>query len=214
MNENAILVLTGLGLAVLLGFWQLLWRPYAVDSFRQDLYAVRDRLFDIAMRHPKEFGFNSEGYQNLRAQLHSMIRFAHQATFLSACLLRIFRRLGYLEARKQVGPFEAETARLEPAVAKLVRGEIRAWRRSTLIFLFKACPGFLTLIGWIILSGVCSAIWQLLKKGPRLLWTQYKAMRMAKLESQLEEIRVAMVAEAELSQDEIPCHRARKVALV
>ncbi len=59
-------------------FWCL--RGYRIDAFRQNLFALRDELFDYAAGGAVPF--EHQAYTKLRTSLNSMIRFAHRATFL------------------------------------------------------------------------------------------------------------------------------------
>ncbi len=55
-------------------FW--LYRDYCVDLFRQRMFALRDELFDEALRHNIPFDHGSYGV--LRVAMNGFIRFAHQ----------------------------------------------------------------------------------------------------------------------------------------
>jgi hypothetical protein len=65
----------------LLGLWFLYWwcvRRYCRDKFRNDLFAMRDRLFDLAATVPD--GFKDPGYQYLRTTFNGFIRMADKVT--------------------------------------------------------------------------------------------------------------------------------------
>ena len=57
-------------------YW--LWRDYRVDKFRQDMFALRDSLFDYAAGG--HISFSHPAYGILRTRMNGMIRFAHEAT--------------------------------------------------------------------------------------------------------------------------------------
>lgn len=63
-------------------FW--LWRGYRVDRLRQQLFALRDELFDYAAAGA--VAFEHPAYTRLRRTLNGVIRFSHRATFLQLIL--------------------------------------------------------------------------------------------------------------------------------
>jgi hypothetical protein len=60
------------------------WRPYRADQLRQELFGLRDQLFDYAAGGG--VSFDHPAYTRLRTTLNGMIRFAHRVTFLRLCL--------------------------------------------------------------------------------------------------------------------------------
>ena len=75
-EANAILSIISLAL-----LWFLVsdaWPAYRVDVFRQDLFDIRDLLFDVAVANPRLFEHPS--YMQLRSRINSSIRFAHKFT--------------------------------------------------------------------------------------------------------------------------------------
>jgi hypothetical protein len=70
------------GLWILL-FW--LYRDYCVDKFRQDMFALRDELFDAARDGAVDF--QHPAYGILRHTMNGFIRFAHRFTLLEALLM-------------------------------------------------------------------------------------------------------------------------------
>jgi hypothetical protein len=81
MTANA-LVLTlestsALVLFALLVFWLI--PNYRVDSFRQQVFAVRDDLFDYARSGKIDFGHPA--YRLLRQSANGFLRYAHRLTF-------------------------------------------------------------------------------------------------------------------------------------
>jgi hypothetical protein len=76
-TEAATSLLSVVSLAIL---WKLikLWNNHRVDTIRQDLFEVRDELFDVALKHP--FLFKHPSYVRLRQSVNICIRFAHKFT--------------------------------------------------------------------------------------------------------------------------------------
>ena len=92
MNEQHILLASLISLAsiVIMGFW--LYRDYRVDTLRQQLFCLRDSLFDDAAAALVDF--EHPAYGMLRTTLNGFIRFAHRVNFFHAiAVVFIFRRL-------------------------------------------------------------------------------------------------------------------------
>ena len=60
-------------------FWFQVWIPYRIDTYRQDLFALRDELFQLAS--DKNIPYNDPVYSDLRNFINGIIRFAHRVTF-------------------------------------------------------------------------------------------------------------------------------------
>lgn len=72
INALSALVTLGMGLV----FFYVIWRHYVVDVTRQDLFELRDQLFDLAAEGKLEF--NSNRYKTLRRIFNANIRFTHE----------------------------------------------------------------------------------------------------------------------------------------
>jgi len=83
-------IISLIGLAGLWALWYYFWKPQRVDAFREELFALRDSLFDLAadgvvpFRHP--------AYAQLRLLINGMIRFAHRLTFPTMIVAAITSR--------------------------------------------------------------------------------------------------------------------------
>lgn len=93
MNAQQITVIlyNTLGLVALWGV-ALRWRAYKVDKLRQEIFNLRGELFDFA--RVGGVSFSNRSYARLRLLLNSMIRFAHELSFvrLAATLALEHRR--------------------------------------------------------------------------------------------------------------------------
>ena len=81
-----LLLLTGLGI---LGWWAYFfgWQRAGDDAFRQDLFALRDALFDAATTY--QIPYAHPAYYTLRRRIHGFIRHPERATLLHGCLYRV-----------------------------------------------------------------------------------------------------------------------------
>ncbi len=57
------------------------YQTYRVDKFRQDLFLIRDELFDAALN--QEVSFDDRGYILTRQLINGMIRFGHRLSVLN-----------------------------------------------------------------------------------------------------------------------------------
>ena len=57
---------------------------YRLDSFRQEMFGLRDELFDYAASG--QIGFDDPAYRLLRQSMNGYIRYAHRITFFRLCV--------------------------------------------------------------------------------------------------------------------------------
>src|SRR5665213_3021352 len=74
--------LASAGIAIL----YMLYRDYRVDRLRDELFAMRDSLFDYACEQDL---LNHEAYKQLRSIINSMLRFGHKVTFARFLLVAL-----------------------------------------------------------------------------------------------------------------------------
>jgi hypothetical protein len=77
--NGIVSTLSLIGIVVLV-FW--LYRGYRVDKFRQDMFALRDELFDFA--DSGAISFDDPAYGFLRRTMNGYIRFGHRLSLLHA----------------------------------------------------------------------------------------------------------------------------------
>lgn len=76
--QLATIISSALTLIVLILLVFELWPSQRVDAFRQQMFEVRDELFDLAIR--KEISFDDQAYVLLRQLMNGFIRYAHNLT--------------------------------------------------------------------------------------------------------------------------------------
>ncbi len=84
-----IALFSGLLFILIFWAWFVLWKDLFVDEYRQQLFEVRDELFNMAFRG--ELPFDSEGYLSLRELLNGTIRFAHVMSPFTLIILHVYR---------------------------------------------------------------------------------------------------------------------------
>ena len=78
-------------LVALAGIWFLLfvlYRNYCMDRFREDIFSLRDEVFDYASAG--HISFDSPAYDLLRTTMNGYIRFAHKMGLLQMILFACF----------------------------------------------------------------------------------------------------------------------------
>lgn len=71
-----------------MGIWVLffwLYRDYRLDKFREELFSLRDELFDLAV--DKKISFESPAYGMLRSTINGTIQFGHHLGLLNVVAL-------------------------------------------------------------------------------------------------------------------------------
>ena len=75
-----IILLSGFSLAGLWVFYFWIYWQYRIDKTRQELFAIRDELFDYAA--DGNISFNHSAYGLLRITMNGMVRFTHKINLL------------------------------------------------------------------------------------------------------------------------------------
>jgi hypothetical protein len=117
INTLSTLLQTTVGLLVLLIIFFWLWPAVRLDAFRQELFAVRDELFDYAASG--RISFQHPAYRLLRQSMNGFIRYAHR--------ISVFQITMTLFMWKVTQPGEPEyswTKRWENALASIEDEEI------------------------------------------------------------------------------------------
>lgn len=76
-------------------FLRILFNKYQLDKFRDELFDIRRELFLLAAENKGGLKFSSKIYKNMDLMFNSMIRFAHDVSFLQALLFSFFNRLTF-----------------------------------------------------------------------------------------------------------------------
>ncbi len=109
---NVLIVSAGLAL-----LWLILrgLRSCTIDSTRQDLYALRDEVFDYAMDQRNSVTFDSEAYKIMRSMVHGAIRYTHRMTLLHFLLHGVVARGVHSKSQGEFnGKWRAALEQLHP----------------------------------------------------------------------------------------------------
>ncbi|MDR3570275.1 MAG: hypothetical protein P4L43_19810 [Syntrophobacteraceae bacterium] len=153
MIENTLIILS-INVISLMGIiYLLLWlyKDYATDSFRQRMFALRDRLFDDAAQG--FVAFDHPSYGLLRGTMNGYIRFGHRLSLLETITLIIFIRneadtisVKYTFEKR----WKVATAGMSPHHAVERLNDYRSdMNRLVLKHLIFGSPLFLALLGFI-----------------------------------------------------------------
>lgn len=103
--------------------WTFLYKDFRTDAFRQDLFKLRDELFDYAAEG--KIQFDHPAYGILRIQINGAIRFAHQLSFVR--LLLNFILISRVDRKLSVQKY---TERIEKAFSCIESSEVSEKMRS------------------------------------------------------------------------------------
>src|SRR5579871_4414307 len=155
MDEKHIVtaIISFIGILGIIYIWLWLYRSYRVDKFRQDMFILRDRFFDEALKG--DLGFDAEAYGIVRGAMNGYIRYGHRInlwnTFLFVRLTRndTFDTYYSLSAR-----IERATENLSPQQAHIVNTYIFRMHMLIIEQLFLGTPELLpitlSVIGYCI----------------------------------------------------------------
>lgn len=113
---SSLLSITGIWLLL---FW--LYRDYCVDKFRQEMFALRDELFDLG--RAGTVSYSHPAYGLLRSTMNGFIRFGHRFTLLHALAITLIARERVDEKAEDSFParWEKSTRDLSPEALEVLR---------------------------------------------------------------------------------------------
>lgn len=119
MNDIGPTLLTGFGLLMLWLVTYYGWRPYRIDKVRNELFALRNELFDYAA--DGGVSLSNTAYRMLRDRVNALIRYAHIITVTRLLIFMAADRYCHNEfAESRHQKYLAEVSSLpDPAQAKL-----------------------------------------------------------------------------------------------
>ncbi len=82
---------TLIGIAIIYSIWTFGFKAYFISRFREDLFALRAQLFDLAAS--KKIDYNSELYRAFELLLNSTIQHAPKVGFLRTKLIIYFLKI-------------------------------------------------------------------------------------------------------------------------
>lgn len=124
-------------ISLTLGAWIAFWlnRDLKVDTLRQEMFALRDRLFDEADRGLIEF--SHPAYVMLRTTMNGFIRFAHRLSFLEILLFSLLVHRDSQEERA----WKEEWARVSQDLPQATRKRLLVYQRNMhILFLLHVVP--------------------------------------------------------------------------
>lgn len=86
-NLHDLLILSGYAILCWFAYF-ILWRRVRRESFQQELFHLRDQLFDAATLY--QIPYHHPAYYTLRRRLHGFIRHPERATYLHGLICRIW----------------------------------------------------------------------------------------------------------------------------
>jgi len=139
-------------LLLIIVLYFVLYRRYALDNYRDQIFKVREALFDLAMDN-KSLSFRSEVYRNFEILLNNNIRFAHRISFLGAVLFNIMNRIRYPSSNVQskvAADFLKQVSEMRPSDAKTRIMQLQAaFETQTILFLLRTSPLFLVFVSLV-----------------------------------------------------------------
>ncbi|HHM05234.1 MAG TPA: hypothetical protein ENJ19_05770 [Gammaproteobacteria bacterium] len=109
LEISAFFALFTLGLGFLFFYW--VWQQYVIDSTRQQLFELRDALFDLAS--DGEISYDSEAYVILRKMFNTYIRFAHELNWIHVVAYMML-------ARQKRGEISRSALRVEHLIKEIL----------------------------------------------------------------------------------------------
>lgn len=109
-NSNFVIVfVSALGLSALWAFYFWFYWDYRIDKTRQELFSLRDELFDLAA--DGRISFHHPAYGLLRTTMNGMIRYTHRVDILHVLALLYASR--HLQVENFLARFNEEINPIE-----------------------------------------------------------------------------------------------------
>lgn len=125
------LLLSSLGL-IYLAFWG--FRELRMDEFRQNVFRLRDELFDFAA--DGNIAFDHPAYKMLRSMMNGYIRFSHRGSllhFVGLTLSTYFTNRSYFVSRS----FDMELKEATASLDDETKAKLEEFREKTSLQLFQ-----------------------------------------------------------------------------
>ena len=158
IQEAVTTVTTGVSLAMLWVLFYWLYRDYRIDRFREDLFSLRDEVFDMGASGKAPF--EHRAYGMLRSNINGAIRHGHRLGLLDLMVFAaLARRPDQADgAREYTRAWKAACAELDPEVASklhVIRGRLHYLMAEQIIF---TSPLLLSTLIAVLLWGILSRI--------------------------------------------------------
>ena len=146
---------TCIALAALWTLYHYGFRGVALDAYRQNVFAIRDELFAVAVAGKDGFGFNHPIYGRFRTSLNSTLRFAHHVSPLQvlAIMIAIKWEIGVLaQFASKPSSFEdlLRTSDLNPDTKKALEALHLKAAVALIRFMLISSPcSFLLMLGFV-----------------------------------------------------------------
>lgn len=149
------LILTSVNLIAILLFWNLFWRRSQVCRFRDRMFEIRGKLFDVAINNP-EFSFKSELYLRFEAMLNGTARYAYRIGFVDYLYFSLFLKKHYEEAEipsKFDEDFKSNLGRINDEKTKNILIEIKKEYETAVVKLLTFSSLVLSAAFCFVLAG-------------------------------------------------------------
>ena len=133
--DHAIVAMTtivGVGVLLLIYF---LWRRLRLEIFRDHLFHLRERWFDLALDSNSTIQFESPLYRSVEQSLCGMLQFAHRVSFSFVMLVQIGERIQNIET--DVEPIERITEGIKKVPDEYTRNKAVEIRDGISVAIFN-----------------------------------------------------------------------------
>lgn len=167
----------------MVGIWWLIFvglRQYRIDAFRQELFSIRDELFDYAASG-EELTFDSKAYGLTRTSLNGMIRFAHQFTFARSIVMVLADKVvaDGRHSREYENQMLDAMLELSPKANKRIEKARRDTHKAVFKYVVLSSPLLWFVVTIAFLIGVWKKLFKLVicgkNKGSRRRWASIDA---------------------------------------
>jgi hypothetical protein len=152
MTSEVYFTIIVMSLAGLWFVWDLGLKKLFLDSFREELFRLRFRLFELGASN--EVAFDGEAYRATEALLCGLLRYGHRLTFMGFILsmkeeTRRKKDREHIDYSKQI---ELKISRTSPTAQKELEGILSEVHRAVTIYI--AVSSLFFMVAAVVLSAL------------------------------------------------------------
>ena len=158
MNIPITEIITILGILFL---WHILWKNYALDKLREELFHIRNELFDLTGQH-KKFNFDDSIYKTFETAINGVIRYGHRLSIMNSIIFNILNQAQYpnsiIKSRLQIAYESLEKETIDEQLRKDITLLKKKFEQEIIKYLLKTSLTLMLISSVIFIYSLLSIV--------------------------------------------------------